>query len=55
VLAYGAESDPERVKEILEGLRGKGRWGLNVMLLSKPEKAYGDTAWRLCGEKGDWR
>jgi hypothetical protein len=49
------EGEKERVRGIITGLKGKGRWGMNVAMLSKAERSVGDEVWQMCGAEGDWK
>ncbi|WVQ74014.1 hypothetical protein IAR50_003595 [Cryptococcus sp. DSM 104548] len=50
----GSGEDKERVKVVLEGLKGTKRWGMNVAMLSQREKEAGERAWKGCGGEGKW-
>lgn len=48
------ESEKERVRTILTGLKSIPRWKTNVFMLNRQEKEQGQQAWALSGTQGSW-
>jgi len=51
-LRHGVDTDTDRVRAILLGLRGTSRWRINVAMLERAETQAGREMWETCGCEG---
>jgi hypothetical protein len=51
-LRHGVDTDQDRVRAILKGLRCTSRWKINVAMLERAEAQVGREIWELCQCQG---